>query len=305
MSKIKRLQEYCSQKLHLLAILSLVGICLGFLGEWHWFLELFSHFLLYYCIIFGLAMLFVRGVARWIWATFWVISGTLLVYPLPFLPNVNSEEDGQIKPHWRLLWYNVHLDNPNPALEVQFIQQYQPDILAIAEMDFSEPEWQTLKKTYPYGCQHEEDSPFSLLIWSKYKLQTCQVALVEGVPFIRAILPDNTVVYAMHPPPPITRDLARIRQTYLQMTAQSISQEINVLAVGDFNTSPFSPIFHEFRNQADLSVSDKRPLFMPTWKTFGLNIDHALYRSQTANEINVQALPWQFSDHRALLVEWY
>nr|WP_167738621.1 endonuclease/exonuclease/phosphatase family protein [Eikenella exigua] len=130
-------------------------------------------------------------------------------------------------------------------------------------------------------------------------LAACEVRMIGDYPYIRAQTADGTALYALHPPPPISSELAGARQHYLAETACALAAEPRALAVGDFNSSPFSPLFRRF-----LQESGSRPAtryFTPTWKPFFLNIDHAL-----AKGLNVSArtLPWQYSDHRPLLVEY-
>ena len=175
----------------------------------------------------------------------------------------------------------------------------QADLLALGEINLDNPGWQSLRQAYPHGCQHREHSPFALTLWSKQPLATCEVRMIGDYPYIRAQTADGTALYALHPPPPISSELAGARQHYLAETARALATEPRTLAVGDFNSSPFSPLFARF-----LQESGSRPAtryFTPTWKPFFLNIDHAL-----AKGLNVSArtLPWQHSDHRPLLVEY-
>ena len=147
--------------------------------------------------------------------------------------------------------------------------------------------------------QHREYSPFALALWSKQPLAVCEVRMIGDYPYIRAQTADGTALYTLHPPPPISSELAGARQHYLAETARALAAEPRTLAVGDFNSSPFSPLFARF-----LQESSSRPAtryFTPTWQPFFLNIDHAL-----AKGLNVSArtLPWQHSDHRPLLVEY-
>ena len=251
-------------RLHILALLALAAVIAGQFGSFFWPAELFSHFLPYYAAIFILAAFWPRPK----WRALWLVCATvsLLWLAQPFaLPDAPSGGT-------RLVWYNVHLDNPG---------------------------WQSLRQAYPHGCQHREHSPFALALWSKQPLAACEVRMIGDYPYIRAQTADGTALYALHPPPPISSELAGARQRYLAETARALAAEPRVLAVGDFNSSPFSPLFARF-----LQESGSRPAtryFTPTWKPFFLNIDHAL-----AKGLNVSArtLPWQHSDHRPLLVEY-
>lgn len=288
--------KFVGRRLNTLAIISLCGVVIGAFGQLFWFAELFSHFLPYYTLIFILATLFGSGATRSLWATCAVICSLWLINP-------QWKDEPNSPPKWSLLWYNVNLNNPQPEKEIALIKQHQPDIIALAEINFNDNRWSPLRQMYPYGCERREDSPFALALLSKQPLSSCNVYYVDDVPYIRAVTADLTAIYALHPPPPINSDLARIRQNYLYAAAQHISADPNVLIVGDLNSSPFSPIFREFVNITGANVHTQN--YLPTWQPFGLNIDHVLSYSSLLNEVQVKALPWQASDHRPLLVYWH
>ncbi|MDO5356403.1 MAG: endonuclease/exonuclease/phosphatase family protein [Conchiformibius sp.] len=292
--------HYLSTRFRLLACLSLAALLIGQLGNLFWFAELFSHFLPYYAVCFLLAACTARGIFRYLWPVCFLLSLIWLAYPYQLSHTTNSKQ----KPSWTLLWYNVHLDNPNPLAEIGLIHTQQPDIIALAELNRSTTGWQKLLSAYPYGCEHAEDhSPFSLFVRARSPFKNCEVQTIDDIPYIRAVLNDQTVIYALHPPPPINDELARTRRLYLEQTATRIAAESNVLVVGDLNSSQFSPLFRQFTDAAALQSALSG--YTPTWKPFGLNIDHVLYRSRYGHTPRVLPQPWQHSDHRALLAEWY
>lgn len=288
--------QFVGRRLHSLAIVSLCGIVVGAFGALHWFAELFSHFLPYYTLIFILATLFVSGTARSVWATCAVLCSAWLINP-------HWQEENNLPRKWSLLWYNVHIDNPKPEKEVEFILQQQPDILALAEVNFNDSRWSVLRQHYPHGCEYRENSPFALAVLSKTPLRNCGVYHIRDIPYIRAVTQDATAIYALHPPPPLNAHLADIRREYLFTVAHHIADDPNVLVVGDFNSTPFSPIFRQFIDVAETHVHTRN--YLPTWQPFALNIDHVLSHSSTLDEVRIQALPWQYSDHRPILVHWH
>ena len=285
-----RLTAYLRVRCLYLAWLSAVAVLLGQLP--FWFAELFSHFLPYYAAVWLLATAVSAGRQRWLWVACTVAALLWLLWPTPAsAPQQNAQ--------WRLLWYNVHLDNPDPAAETARILDRQPEILALAEINLDDTRWQALRRAYPHGCEHREASPFALAVWAKQPLVACQVRLLHGIPYIRAEYAD-TAVYALHPPPPINGELAAVRREYLHITAEQMASENKVLAVGDLNSSAFSPVFHRFQAAAQLNAAT--PSWLPTWKPFGLGIDHVLTRGIT---VAAEPLPWLHSDHRPLLVRHY
>ena len=268
--------------------------CLGgqLLGAHFWPAELFSHFLPYYAFLWAAAALLSTGRSRYLWGGMTLLATAWLLQPWPQAPAAQTSGV-------RLLWYNVHLDNPDPAAETAALLPQQADVLALAEINLDDARWQNLRRHYPHGCQHQENSPFALALWAQQPLTACNIRFSGDFAYLRAQLPDGRVVYALHPPPPVNGRLAEARRRYLQQTAAEIAAETApVMALGDFNTSPFSPLLRRFTAQTGLQP--QTPYWQPTWRPFFINIDHVLSRTPAHS----QALPWQYSDHRPLLVVW-
>lgn len=289
--RMHKILAFLRRRLHLLALLSLAGVIIGQLGGLHWLAELFSHFLPYYAAVFALAALWPQRRWRAVWLG--CAAASLLWLAQPFaLPSAGQGGS-------RLVWYNVHLDNPAAAEEGAALLAEGADILALGEINLDDMGWQALREAYPHGCERREHSPFALALWSRAPLAACEVRMLGDYPYIRAQTADGTAVYALHPPPPISSELAAARQAYLAETAAAIAAEPRALAVGDFNSSPFSPLFRRFVHTSGAQPATR--YFTPTWQPFFLNIDHVLAKNLAAA---VRPLPWRHSDHRALRVEY-
>lgn len=275
------------------ASLALLALIIGQFGAWHWFAELFSHFLPTYALAFLLAACCVRGHARWFWLACTLASLFWLAQPLALwqTPSFTANQ--------RLIWYNVHLDNPAAAQESAHLLAHNADYLALAEIDLANSGWQALREHYPYGCEHREHSPFALALWAKTPLADCRIHFIDDYPYIRATLTDGTALYALHPPPPIHPALAASRQRYLQDSAAHIAGDRHAIVTGDLNLTPYSPLYRRFVRDSGLQAAT--PNYLPTWKPFYLNIDLAFARHLM---LRTQALPWQYSDHRPLLLHW-
>lgn len=278
----------------MLALLSAIGLAVGqALGQWHWFFELFSHFVPHYALAFLLAALLLRGHWRKAYAGLALALLLWLCQPLAWR---QQEAAGMQR---SLLWYNVHLNNAHAQEESAWILAESPQILAFAEIDLANPGWQALLEHYPHGCVHQEQSPFALALRSREPLAACEVYFAGDFPLIRALTADGTAIYAWHPPPPIHGTLAQAREKYLQQAARHMAREKQALAVGDLNSSPFSPLFRDMLRES--GATPLTPYWTPTWKPFFLNIDHALSRGMPAR---AKILPWRYSDHRPLRVHF-
>ena len=291
------LRPWLARRLTLLSWLVLAAFALSQIITF-WFVELFSHFLPHYTALWAVTAAISVRRQRWLWAVAALAGGLWLCWPS------GSPEVSTAAPPLKVLWYNVNLDNPAAAQESAAILAAAPDVVAMAEIDLDDTGWQTLRQAYPHGCEHRDNSPFALALWSRRPLQSCRIVMVETdagepFPFIETEL-DGSSLFALHPPPPINAELAAARQAYLQQAARKIAAAKTVLVMGDLNSSPFSPVFRQFTHSAD--IRPRTPNYLPTWLPFGLNIDHVLTRGKSGTHI--RALPWMHSDHRALLIEW-
>lgn len=286
------MRRHLIRHLHHLALLSLAALLIGQLGSLHWIAELPSHFLPYYTLAFLLAALTQKNRTRILWLTCTALSAAWLIHPLdhPTPGNTHSRS---------LIWYNTHLDNPQAAAESAYLIAENTDLIALAEINLADPGWHPLRTHYPHGCEHREHSPFALALWSQTPLATCTVHAIAGYPYIRAQLTDHTAIYALHPPPPITRELAAARNTYLHHTATRIAQENHAIIAGDLNLSPYSPYYRRLLKESGAQAYSAN--WTPTWKPFLLNIDHILARGHSPH---IRALPWQHSDHRPLRADY-
>lgn len=300
-SQVQRCIVGLQRRLHSSAWLILIGMAVAqVLGIWWWQAELFTHFSFFAALYLIVAACCIAQRSRYL---FGLVGAAVCIWGL--LPATYwGQFDTPKAPKYTVLSYNVALHNPKPAAEVAFMRQTNADILLLAEAGGQwQPHLTNLKTQYPHGCGHNDNSPFALHLLAKQALQSCHVYFIAGLPYIRAQTTDHTVLYAMHPPPPIQADLAHARLAYFKHTAQRIQAETGlVIVAGDLNNTAFSPIHRRFTQTAGLQSITFRAL--PTWKPFFLPIDHVLTNAQPMHVVQVRALDWQFSDHRPLLFSW-
>lgn len=278
---------------HFFAILAAIAVLVGQLGAWHWFAELFSHFVPHYALLFIAAAVLCQGRKRLWWLACSVCVAIWMLQPL------SVWRQGGNLPAQRLIWYNAHLDNPQPAAESTRLIESGADVVALAEVHTDIAGWQMLREHFPYGCEHREYSPFALMLRARTPLVSCEIHIVADFPYIRAEQTDGIVLYALHPPPPIHSGLAQARHTYLHQVAQRIARDTHVLVAGDLNAAPYSPLMRQFVRDGALQFNT---LYLtPTWRPFFLNIDHILTRKVRAH---TEALVWTVSDHRPVAVNY-
>ena len=244
---------------------------------------------------------------RWRYLFWAICCGVIIFAFLPFSGSLKTNliKQGKIKnaSYIKVIAYNMYFENKEKDQEIAFLLTQNADILALTEMGGLawQKQLQTLQTSYPFSCGHSIDSPFAMQLFSKQKPLSCEVHFIEDIyPYIRAVLPNQRTIFVLHPPPPVNAELANDRLIYFQVVAQKIAADNNaVLVVGDMNNTPYSPIYRRFAKNAQLK--DALANASPTWKPFFLPLDRVLYRKHQAR---AHALKWQYSDHRAIAIEW-
>lgn len=182
--------------------------------------------------------------------------------------------------------------------------QQSADVVFLTEAMPSMQIVQRLQAAYPHGCERLDDSPFGLILLSKQALKSCTVlqhGSLQNFPAIRAELGNGRIVYAIHPPPPISAYMATERDRVLQTIAEQVSHEQGeVLVMGDMNNTAFAPSFRRFTQISGLKL--QAPRAMPTWRPGHISIDHILLRSPHGATVSYG--PWLGSDHKPLIAQW-
>lgn len=289
----------------LLVWLAALASLLGLAGVFDWRLELFSHFLPFYIppVLAGLWLERVR------WRR--VVLGTVLMVQLGWLYAAFGwpERESVDLPGMplRLFAFNGYVHNPDRVSALAWLRERKPDVLLLTE---ATPAWladaEMLRREMPHSCARGDDGPFGVALLSRQPLRLCEVIAPragDGFPYVRAELANGLVLYGIHPPPPLSAELAAARDAMLVELARRIATETApVLVVGDMNITPFSPVYQSFRRRARLQEAGFP--FAPTWGPPGwpavLPLDRVLVRGV---EGRVSVGPALGSDHRVLILQ--
>ncbi len=293
-----RLLIFVRKRLLFLAYASLVAVILGELGRFYWLLELFSHFVPYYAVTLLLATVF--SPKTWQKCLFGLSAILLAVWMFTPLTNPPTPASTQ----QRFISYNLYINNPQVETDLNWLERQSADVVFLTEAAPSMQIVQRLQAAYPHGCERLEDSPFGLILLSKQALKSCTVlqhGSLQNFPAIRAELGNGRIVYAIHPPPPISAYMATERDRVLQTIAKQVSHEQGeVLVMGDMNNTAFAPSFRRFTQISGLKL--QAPRAMPTWRPGYISIDHILLRSPHGATVSYG--PWLGSDHRPVQASW-
>ncbi|MBB4821686.1 endonuclease/exonuclease/phosphatase (EEP) superfamily protein YafD [Pseudomonas alcaligenes] len=285
--------------LNQLAWLALVTLVLGQFGRLHWGLELLSHFMPIQAVVMLVgAAVQPRNASSLLFALCGLGALAWSLTPLPTEPLATDA------PTRRFLAFNLKLDNADATADARWLAEQKADLIFVSE---ATPVWsEQLAALRPFeACARYSDSPFGLALFSRLPLKRCQVLELSGpaagYPYLRAELEDGTVVFGLHPPPPLGADLALARDESLRQLAERIAAEgPEVVVLGDLNVTAYSPRLRDFLDNAGLRLTS--PRIRPTWWPGMLGLDHILVRGERPVRA-VGALPWRGSDHRAVWLD--
>ena len=238
-----------------------IAFILGELGRFDWRLELLSHFAVQYAIALAVAGVYflVRGRALWLVAA--VVIGLMPAWRIAsYLPIGSAPTHAAGGTHaLRVMTINVQAGNTRYDDVRAEIERLDPDIVFLPE---NTDRWAAglapLRARYPYVVDGKSESVFSLFLFSRVPLsESSIVSLPEPMGFPAIVTracaegADNDMacvrVIGLHPPPPLTADLASKRDAALQAVPQLIAgQDVaRTIVLGDFNCTPWSPLFRD------------------------------------------------------------
>lgn len=259
---------------------------LGFLGQFHWVLDLCSHFRIQYVIALLLvcALLLMLRCRKTAFG-FLLFAGLngALVLPL-FLGGQQPKPTGL--PTLRVMLLNVNTNTGDPVLVKKAIQEADPDILVLEEISarwLEDLSW--IKTSHPYSIAQPREDNFGIGLFSKQPLIEGKIEYIGmNIPSIRASIHtsgNSLRIVATHPTPPTSRDYSRWRDKQLDQLPRILGSPWPLLLVGDLNVTPWSSHFRRLTQRTGLLDSSKGRGFHPTWPNnnwfLRIPIDHVLH----------------------------
>ncbi len=305
-----------------------------FASVW-WLADLAVHFRLQYLLIGIIGLLPMLLLKRW-----WLSALAALCIALNFVPVAYYFQPAQARPvpttasmvHHavppqlsatslatprrrpvRIASLNVFVLNSNFAGVVAWMQADQPDIVVLVEASkLWQQEMRQRATAWPYQHLISRPGRSGKLIMSR--LPIAQIDLVDespirsptpvatfalpGAPFRLAVI---HTIWPMGEARTAARDHSLIGLRQIARTG-----ELPLIAMGDFNISPFSPRFAPIVSDGVLRRATAGRGWLPTWPVFfpaaGIQIDHLLVTPTVAVDA-VRTRSELGSDHRAVIAD--
>ena len=296
----QKVHNFIISRANAYSLLILVILLLAqILTPYFYFFELFTHFSFHGAvIILFLSLLISNKISKillFICSLVFVLFS--LIYPFSYWQKDNNLSAIKI------ISYNLNIDNPQQNQEIKELLKLEADILGLIEVGGNS--WklslEQLKKNYPNSCGFDENSPFGMFLFSKIKLNNCETKFIEDYfPYIQAELTSGTLIFLIHPPAPVSKELAEARIIYFAKLAELLAKtNNNFIVMGDFNNTIYSPIYRDFLTKS--KSKDLMPSFIPSWRPFYLPIDRVVSKGIKAT---IKPLKFRYSDHRGLLINF-
>ncbi|MEZ6124419.1 MAG: endonuclease/exonuclease/phosphatase family protein [Planctomycetaceae bacterium] len=299
-------------------VIGMICSTLAFAGRIHWIADLCANLrvqLLIGLLVTALASAFSRRFR---------IAALQLVFAAATLPALSfgiprtSEAGGTVL--LRVTTANVLTTNRRYDDIQAEILEMNPDVVAIVEL--GEGLARHLGADFQTQYRFSNTSPddhgnFGIGLYSRYPLEDCvRLDLLEDdLPTLAAtVVKDDQRfhVVAVHTLPPMSDARFRHRNDHLKQVAAYVTSRRNnhpkipVVVMGDFNLTPWSPIYHQFAAEAGLT-SDRLLNWKPTWYAFpgfpfGLVLDH-VFTTADLTSIGRNVSPEAGSDHRFVTVD--
>ncbi len=273
----------------LLALPPLAIALLPFWSDAHWTFDLASHFALpCMAALLGAAALMLLCL-RVRSAVLLVAAASLPAYALAplYLPSATGGLRAD-SPRLRVAIANAYVGNRSPQRLRAWIEQEDPDAFAVLE--YTTEHQRTLAPLhgrYPHRMEAVEESPFGIALFSKLPLLEQRTTSL-GAPFSTALFAvvewngARLALMAAHPPPPISRDYARMRdQGLAQLVAEAARMPPDRILLADCNATRWSRPLREAMAVLGLRDSAEGLGFQGSWPArlpwpLRIPIDHVL-----------------------------
>lgn len=276
------------------------------LGRW-WPFELLSHF----PVVYAVAALLLTG--YWVWQRqriFYLALGLLVWNAALVAPWLLASRPPAVRADVRVLHANVLFKNENHGPILAMIRRERPDLCVIAEA--TPALYERVRRQlpeYPYRSFSHAKSYCYNLVLSRTPFVRDSAALRDfRTVAIRTTIRGRDVGLAtVHPRTPVKPDWFAGRNAQLRFAfGYARRQPIPTLLVGDFNVTPWSPVYRAVAEKPGLVACRKGFGLEPTWISplpfVQLPIDHA-FVTPGLRPVSFRTLPAGDSDHRPVVVD--
>ena len=293
--------------LNRLLVLLILGGLLPLGARLWWVLDLFTHFRLQFLALALLVLGF--GIARRRYRLSALLGAVICLNAWPLLPYLprSASGDGATNDGAPLVVLSINVEARNPDYDsvIARIRESNAELVALIELSPGlSDRLSEVADLYPYRFTQPANNNFGIAVLSRYPLEAPELFPLGPSQAIETAVGTpggKLTLMAVHPFPPINARMARARDSALdELAARIRDTEGPVLVCGDFNLTPYSPVFARFEKSSELK-NVRRGLGLGfSWPSnlplLGIPIDHCFTRAPLAPE-RIERMDQTGSDH--------
>lgn len=263
--------------------LLLTGLTMSsLLGQFHWLLDLLSHYHVQYTVGLVGCLLLLLLLRDWRWSLLAFVAALLvnlyLVVPFYTAPPTTVAHAASEAAALRVMALNISTSNAGYSQVVELIRERQPDLVFMSEVreDLLTILRGQLTDSYPY--LHAEPSRMTLGVAFLSRQPFVKVETVmlggRGRRYLRAEITwqgQPVTIVGIHPLPPMTGAWAASRNSEIALMGQVANEATQpFILLGDLNASPWSQPMRSLLASTDLRYAMQGYGVGLTWRLAGV-----------------------------------
>jgi endonuclease/exonuclease/phosphatase (EEP) superfamily protein YafD len=244
-----------------------------YLSHYAFVFELVSHFQILWMslLLVGLVMTWLLAWSKWCWLMVVVLginTYSVLIWYVPDKVPPTARES------LKVLLFNQGLYSTRSAEIVQTIDEYQPDLIMIQEINLQTAKALNALTAYPYRVRNLRNDSRDMALWSRYPLTGVKKDVVSPQSMTSIYgqlhLPQHTVpLLLVHTSSANHLHTFQLRKQEWQQMAQFVNRypSKSWVVLGDMNTTMWSELYRGFISHTGLHNSRKGFGLLPTWPT--------------------------------------
>lgn len=258
-------------------LMAAVGTIAGFFGRFFWLFDLASSFRIQYFVCLSLAAF------PFLWGRKYkaaVITGIFALLNLfllaPFYLQVSPSRVSSAKT-FRAVQANVHGANQQYERFIQFVNEINPDFIAVEEYTFSwDKALKKLRKNYPFVVSHPQGDNFGIAFFSRIPFKSAEIKNIGPIALPSTVARfdingQRLAIIGTHPVPPNGAQYVNFRNKQIESIGRFVKGvQGNVVVLGDLNVTPWTPALQDLLRDASLRDAREGYGVAPTWPVDGL-----------------------------------
>jgi endonuclease/exonuclease/phosphatase (EEP) superfamily protein YafD len=298
--------------LTLLASLLVVANLLPLGARLWWVIDLTTHFRVQYLAVTFVLLVLVALRRHWRTCFVLLAAGAVSVVPVvPYLPLAPRSAAVGAEPRLKVITVNVSYRQFSPRRLLEIVREVDADVVVLQELTpYAAEVLAPLDEILPNHFKMPAEGRFGIAVWSRLELESATPFALGRQPAIEARVRfgDTTfTVFGVHLNAPTSPRRASARNAELRLLAErSAAIEGPLVVAGDFNLTPYSPLFGDWLAASGLTDTRRGRTPSVSWPAvlpiLGIPIDHVAVSPQFTILAH-RRLPDFGSDHYGVLAE--